>query len=339
MACDEDKVLAILESTPELCAKYKEARRMSYIEDNNSARFCPSVPWCGSAVQVEGDPFCEPECSCGATFCFKCGHSPHSPCTCAMWRLWDEKISGDSETKHWLQANTKICPKCSKQVEKNGGCNHVTCKCGQSFCWLCGASTGRTHTYSGIEGHTCGRWKDEMDQKIGEADRSHKRYMFYFERYKQHGDSFEKELLDRIDTKVEVGVESRDYGWLVTAVDQLRSARGVLAPSYVFAFFFFGNDMYKDDFTVEENARNQDLFEDQQQRLEAEVERLAGMVEKSSDSLVIDPQVRLNTINSSVNIQERILRFFDLIESDLYGKLQTCAAQIAMFKPKRNIAG
>jgi ariadne-1 len=45
--------------------------------------------------------------------------------------MWDEKINGDSETRNWLAANTKPCPKCSKPVEKNGGCNLVMCKCGQ----------------------------------------------------------------------------------------------------------------------------------------------------------------------------------------------------------------
>lgn len=73
----------------------------------------------------------EPECPCGVCFCFKCSKAPHSPCTCAMWGMWDEKINGDSETRNWLAANTKPCPKCSKPVEKNGGCNLVMCKCGQ----------------------------------------------------------------------------------------------------------------------------------------------------------------------------------------------------------------
>lgn len=82
-------------------------------------------------MQVDSDPFVEPECPCGIAFCFKCGKAPHSPCTCDMWLLWDEKINGDSETRNWLAANTKPCPKCSKPVEKNGGCNLVMCKCGQ----------------------------------------------------------------------------------------------------------------------------------------------------------------------------------------------------------------
>lgn len=90
------------------------------------------------------------------------------------------------------------------------------------------------------------------------------------------------ELLKRIDELVENGVESRDYSWLVKAMDQLKIARGVLAHSYVFAYYFFGNEMYKDDFTTEDNQRNQNLFEDQQQMLESVVEKLSGMVRWSS---------------------------------------------------------
>lgn len=50
--------------------------------------------------------------------------------TC-RWDAWDEKVTGDSETKNWFAANTKPCPKCEKPVEKNGGCNLVMCKCQQ----------------------------------------------------------------------------------------------------------------------------------------------------------------------------------------------------------------
>lgn len=109
------------------------------------------------------------------------------------WRQWQKKCEDDSETCNWLTANTKPCPKCSNPVEKNGGCNLVVCRCGQAFCWLCGAKTGTDHTWTQIFGHECGRWKDDLDKKIDEAQRNHKRYMFYFERWKGHKDSLKKE--------------------------------------------------------------------------------------------------------------------------------------------------
>ena len=172
-----DKVEQLLSRQPEHLAKFKQAILVSFIEENHSVKCCPSIPWCGRAISVKGDSFLEPECECGESFCFKCSSEPHSPCTCAIWKLWIDKITGDSETRNWLAANTKPCPKCNKPVEKNGGCNHVTCKCGQSFCWHCGQATGRAHTWDTISEHSCGRFKEEMEKSIKDAAAQHKKYM------------------------------------------------------------------------------------------------------------------------------------------------------------------
>jgi hypothetical protein len=61
-------------------------------------------------------------------------------------------------------AVTKTCPNCKNAVEKDGGCNHITCTCNAHWCWKCGSgadSNGIPFTEYSIYGHIerC----DEMD--------------------------------------------------------------------------------------------------------------------------------------------------------------------------------
>jgi hypothetical protein len=39
-----------------------------------------------------------------------------------------KKCADDSETSNWISAHTKECSKCNSTIEKNGGCNHMSCK-------------------------------------------------------------------------------------------------------------------------------------------------------------------------------------------------------------------
>ena len=43
----------------------------------------------------------------------------------------------DQLTQNWLDSNTKRCPRCRVMIVKDGGCNHITCRCGHNFCWSC----------------------------------------------------------------------------------------------------------------------------------------------------------------------------------------------------------
>ena len=77
------------------------------------------------------------KCLCSLRFCFACSHIDHQPAPCHLLRLWMKKCADDSETANWVNANTKDCPKCNTMIEKNGGCNHMTCrKCRYEFCWV-----------------------------------------------------------------------------------------------------------------------------------------------------------------------------------------------------------
>uniref|UniRef100_A0A8C6UPQ6 RING-type domain-containing protein n=1 Tax=Neogobius melanostomus TaxID=47308 RepID=A0A8C6UPQ6_9GOBI len=41
-------------------------------------------------------------------------------------------------SEEWITFNSKTCPHCFSHIEKNGGCNHMTCsQCKRQFCWIC----------------------------------------------------------------------------------------------------------------------------------------------------------------------------------------------------------
>lgn len=31
----------------------------------------------------------------------------------------------------------KACPSCNVEIEKDGGCDHMSCRCGADWCWIC----------------------------------------------------------------------------------------------------------------------------------------------------------------------------------------------------------
>lgn len=69
----------------------------------------------------------------------------------------------------------------------------------------------------------------------------------------------------------------------MSALDQLRTARLVLCNSYAFAYFFFDGAMFAEDFSEEQNNINQNLFEDNQEMLAAEVRgRGRGLLPEAS---------------------------------------------------------
>eukprot|EP01018_Ginkgo_biloba_P032064 Gb_09093 [translate_table: standard] len=341
--CDEDVIRKLVSSKdPEEAERFERFLLESYIEDNNKVKWCPSIPNCGNAIRVEGDAYCEIECTCGQQFCFNCLAEAHSPCSCLMWELWDKKCKDESETVNWLTVHTKLCPKCHKPVEKNGGCNLVSCICGQAFCWLCGGATGREHTWTSIEGHSCGRYKEDREKESEKAKRDLKRYIHYQSRWKAHIDSLKLEVKQRESVhatilaleRKESGV--RDYSWLTNGLQRLFRARRALSYSYPFAFHMFGDDLFKDEMTAEERVLRQNLFEDQQQQLERTVERLSKFIEgpfdEQSESHIME--VRMQVINLSVLTNTLCKKMYDCIENDLLGSLQLATHHIAPYNSK-----
>jgi hypothetical protein len=121
-------------STHLITVRYKTLLIRTYVDDKPHIKWCPH-PNCEHAVDCR-----VPEskldtivptvhCTAEHVFCFGCSFpQDHQPAPCAIVRRWNKKCADDSETSNWLMANTKECIKCKSTIEKNGGCNHMTCK-------------------------------------------------------------------------------------------------------------------------------------------------------------------------------------------------------------------
>lgn len=121
--------------TPPLFKKYKKFLLRSFVELNKSLKWCPA-PGCEHAVSYPKMKTRNIECVCGESWCFKCGEEAHRPLNCETLKKWKNKDTDNSEDS-WIVVNTKPCPFCGANIQKNEGCMHMTCRCRREFCWLC----------------------------------------------------------------------------------------------------------------------------------------------------------------------------------------------------------
>eukprot|EP01006_Ploeotia_vitrea_P054735 TRINITY_DN67920_c1_g1_i1.p1 TRINITY_DN67920_c1_g1~~TRINITY_DN67920_c1_g1_i1.p1 ORF type:complete len:500 (-),score=50.15 TRINITY_DN67920_c1_g1_i1:695-2194(-) len=282
---DEDVVPSFIDD--KLREKYSRTIVNSYVEDNKRMKWCPSVPHCGNAV------FCSQfatattvTCHCGCQWCFFCQNEVHHPASCKMVRAWTTVQKKDGENAAWLSKNTKDCPKCGTPVEKNGGCNLVSCRCGIYFCWICAQQTGFEHTWTEIDGHTCGKYKENFDAE--NAATKLQRFQHYSDRYRAHVSSMDFEQkahaqsnLDEYIKKLQEITKDEaiaSWDWLSEGITQLRRCRQVLKWSFAWAFYAFNK---ADELSLKrqdwQTAKN--VFEDNQAQLEVYTERLAKALE------------------------------------------------------------
>jgi len=77
---------------------------------------------------------------CTKRYCLKCKVEFHKGSTCKEYQQWCvENGQADVLFKEFISGTKcKQCPGCKKWVEKNEGCDHITCRCGYEFCYKCG---------------------------------------------------------------------------------------------------------------------------------------------------------------------------------------------------------
>nr|CAB3498603.1 unnamed protein product [Digitaria exilis] len=337
---------------PAMAERFQDLLLQSYVDDNSAVKWCPSVPHCGRAIRVasaelEMEPLCEVECPCGVSFCFRCAAATaHSPCPCAMWERWDAKGRGEAENTRWILANTISCPKCFKPIVKDGGCNLVRCRCGQYICWLCGGATGADHTWTSIAGHSCNRFKEEDKKKVDDAKRQLRRYEHYYKRFESHRLSctVEREKIGPAVAKRVEELEShdsiliKDASWLSGAHRSLLACRRALAQSYVFAYYMFDAEETATVPPPEKGslsmAQRQSLFEDYQEQVERNVEKLSELLGKDVMDMPDEDivKVRQNAVNLVRVGETHCGKMYGCIQDELLPMLVE-PMSIASFQP------
>ena len=95
---------------------------------------------------------------CQKFYCLKCKTEWHENLTCKEYQKEkkykenkDDKINKKKFNEYVKGNRCKQCPKCKRWVEKNKGCDHITCPCGTHFCYRCGELRDSINPYN----HQC----------------------------------------------------------------------------------------------------------------------------------------------------------------------------------------
>ncbi|KAF8980415.1 hypothetical protein BGZ46_004239 [Entomortierella lignicola] len=105
-------------------------------------KVCCPKPECRSVIDLDdkdGTAVACPECK--SSFCATCAVPFHRGMTCEQYQIQSQGNNSEEDRamlqlvqdRHW-----RHCPSCHFVIEKQQGCNHMVCHCGQSFCYACG---------------------------------------------------------------------------------------------------------------------------------------------------------------------------------------------------------
>ena len=129
--------IAQITNNQEKIVQLLDLKAKEWLTKQENVKQCPTAD-CSFAFINDASCSSVIECpQCKTEYCSQCLIKHDSEISCEQARA--QKLAADDEaTQEWKQANTKQCPSCKVHIEKNDGCNHMTCKkCKYEFCWLC----------------------------------------------------------------------------------------------------------------------------------------------------------------------------------------------------------
>jgi len=261
-----DEVVRKLVEKP-VYEKYLRFQTKSFVEDNSLITWCP-FPRCSNAITTDMVKGHIVQCSCSFRFCFSCHNEAHAPATCQQLIQWHKKCSDDSETGHWLGVNTKGCPKCNVFVEKNGGCNHMTCRqCSYEWCWMCMKMwKGHEDFYACARFEKIQRKKEKRgkkktreqneEQEREQKKRALERYISYYDKYLEYdqslktSDQLKESTRRRMQQLQEEQTILAEVKFIEKAVQTVLECFQTLKYSFVYAHYLEDGCFEKEIFSI-----------------------------------------------------------------------------------------
>ena len=315
--------------------KYKKIFAKNLIRNflitNKEIKTCPN-PKCNLSIRVQNSIAKEIKCKCGQTFCFSCLEESHIPCDCFLAKEWlnfGTKFGGKEYVWEKKGANTenifiitndlvKNCPKCLVVIEKNHGCNHMTCTCGYQFCWVCLSPwkngcyscrkviTPKTNPLSEFikikktNKYIPGKLKKKEEEKLTPFER----YMKYYKKWHNHFKNLEicdkvKERLSELKNELieDKNILENDVTFLDDSLNTIIDCNRAL--KYIFIFEYFLKD---------EDADIEDLIDNNLDTLQKQVDSLLELVE-------LDQLPNILKISDKDNFKKKFLEYKDHIIS------------------------
>ncbi|KAF8705924.1 Glycosyl transferase family 21, partial [Rhizoctonia solani] len=311
--------------------RFREGLVRQYVASIPKLRFCPHpscvyTVQCSAAASRAALDTIVPTVKCGEehSFCFGCEREgDHRPLICKIAKLWLKKCQDDSETANWIKSNTKECTKCQSTIEKNGGCNHMTCKkCKAEFCWVCMGPWSE----HGNAWYTCNRYDEkesvEARDSQSKSRASLERYLFYYNRYANHEQSarLSLDLYAKTERKMEEMQITSDLTWIEVqfakkAVDEVVKCRNTLQWTVSLTISRLG----------QEKGNQKELFEDNQRDLEKAVEELSELLEQPIEAKDI-AALRQKITDKAVYVLKRN----DIVLEDTAKALEARTCRLAM---------
>jgi hypothetical protein len=230
---------------PEVLDKWDESAVESFVLRCPQFSFCPG-PDCPIVARLAADV---PKthtvscASCRTLFCFQCGRDPHRPVTCDVLKRYESIMQEVMDKKREIENMTKGCPVCTIKIQKNGGCNHMSCtQCGHQFCWVCMSPNWADHNCNVF---------DDLEQDDGT-----RRARFFSQRVlaQQQSEDFARHSEQTLDTLTDKMwrkfsfLDDEAFDIFERALKIIVDARSFLKNSYVSAFGLDRDDVYRQEF-------------------------------------------------------------------------------------------